>query len=114
MLSSSAILTTRVSKLRSMLQSYMLCSHPMVDIISAVGSALIVYYGGLRMSWQDPAITVGTIVAFLNYMTRFFWPIRNLTEVYNLLLQAGVSSQRVFEILDTEPNVQDKGRRNRA
>ncbi len=82
--------------------------HPMVDIISAVGSALIVYYGGLRMSWQDPAITVGTIVAFLNYMTRFFWPIRNLTEVYNLLLQAGVSSQRVFEILDTEPNVQDK------
>lgn len=82
--------------------------HPMVDIISAIGSALIVYYGGLRMSWQDPTITVGTIVAFLNYMTRFFWPIRNLTEVYNLLLQAGVSSQRVFEILETEPNVQDK------
>ncbi len=82
--------------------------HPLVDVIGAVGSALIVYYGGLRMSWLDPTVTVGTIVAFLNYMTRFFWPIRNLTEVYNLMLQAGVSSERVFEILDTEPNVQDK------
>ena len=82
--------------------------HPMVDIISALGSALIVYYGGLRMSWNDPTVTVGTIVAFLNYMTRFFWPIRNLTEVYNLILQAGVSSERVFEILETEPNVKDK------
>lgn len=82
--------------------------HPMVDIISAFGSALIVYYGGLRMAWNDPTVTVGTIVAFLNYMTRFFWPIRNLTQVYNLILQAGVSSERVFEILDTEPNVKDK------
>ncbi|MGI6628123.1 MAG: ABC transporter ATP-binding protein [Bacillota bacterium] len=82
--------------------------HPMVDVISALGSALIVFYGGLRMSWLDPDITVGTIVAFLNYMTRFFWPIRNLTEMYNLLLQAGVSSERVFEILDTRPNVKDK------
>jgi ATP-binding cassette subfamily B multidrug efflux pump len=82
--------------------------HPMVDVISALGSALIVFYGGLRMSWLDPGITVGTIVAFLNYMTRFFWPIRNLTEMYNLLLQAGVSSERVFEILDTRPNVKDK------
>jgi ATP-binding cassette subfamily B multidrug efflux pump len=82
--------------------------HPLVDVIGALGSALIVYYGGLRMSWLDPGITVGTIVAFLNYMTRFFWPIRNLTEMYNLLLQAGVSSERVFEILDTRPNVEDR------
>ena len=81
---------------------------PLVDVIGAVGSALIVYYGGLRMSWLDPTVTAGTIVAFLNYMARFFWPIRNLTEVYNLVLQAGVSSERVFEILDTQPNVQDK------
>lgn len=82
--------------------------HPLVDVIGALGSALIIYYGGLRMSWLDPGITVGTIVAFLNYMTRFFWPIRNLTEMYNLLLQAGVSSERVFEILDTRPNVEDR------
>lgn len=82
--------------------------HPLVDVIGALGSALIIYYGGLRMSWLDPGVTVGTIVAFLNYMTRFFWPIRNLTEMYNLLLQAGVSSERVFEILDTRPNVEDR------
>ena len=100
--------TTRVSKLQLEAARLHALFHPMVDIISAFGSALIVYYGGLRMAWNDPTVTVGTIVAFLNYMTRFFWPIRNLTEVYNLILQAGVSSERVFEILDTEPNVKDK------
>ncbi len=41
-------------------------------------------------------------------MTRFFWPIRNLVDMYNLILQAGVSSERIFEVLDTEPNVTDK------
>lgn len=60
------------------------------------------------MSWGDPAITIGTISAFLNYMTRFFWPIRNLVDMYNVVLQAGVSAERIFEVLETEPNVKDK------
>jgi len=81
---------------------------PMVDVISALGAALIVYYGGLRISVGDQAVTVGVLVIFLNYMRRFFWPIRNLTDVYQLLLQAAVSAERVFEVLDTEPNVKDK------
>ncbi|HOB30835.1 MAG TPA: ABC transporter ATP-binding protein [Bacillota bacterium] len=82
--------------------------NPIVDMIAALGSALIVYYGGLQMSWGDPAITIGTISAFLNYMTRFFWPIRNLVDMYNVVLQAGVSAERIFEVLETEPNVKDK------
>ncbi|HOV65802.1 MAG: ABC transporter ATP-binding protein [Firmicutes bacterium] len=82
--------------------------NPVVDLIGALGSALIVYYGGLQISWGEAAITIGTISAFLNYMTRFFWPIRNLVDMYNLILQAGVSSERIFEVLDTEPNVTDK------
>jgi ATP-binding cassette subfamily B multidrug efflux pump len=80
---------------------------PAIEIISTLGVALVVYYGGLRMSMGDTAVTVGTLNAFLNYMNRFFMPIRNITELYNLLLQAGVSSERVFEVLDTVPNVQD-------
>ncbi len=81
---------------------------PLVDVIGAFGIALVYYYGGLRMSWLDPAITVGTITLFTNYVTRFFGPIRNLVDVWNQVLAAAVSAERVFEVLDTVPNVQDK------
>ncbi|HHX28696.1 MAG TPA: ABC transporter ATP-binding protein [Firmicutes bacterium] len=81
---------------------------PLVDIISTIGVALVYYYGGIRMSLGDAAVTIGTITVFVNYTNRLFWPIRNLVEVWNWVLQAAVSSERVFEVLDTEPNVQDK------
>ncbi|MGI6662890.1 MAG: ABC transporter ATP-binding protein [Bacillota bacterium] len=81
---------------------------PLVDIISTLGVALVYYYGGIRMSLGDTAVTIGTITIFVNYTNRLFWPIRNLVEVWNWVLQAAVSSERVFEVLDTEPNVKDK------
>ena len=81
---------------------------PLVDFIGTAGIALVYYFGGLQMSLRDTAVTIGTIAAFVNYVNRFFWPIRNLTEVWNLLLQAAVSAERVFEVLDTRPNVSDK------
>jgi ATP-binding cassette subfamily B multidrug efflux pump len=81
---------------------------PLVDIISTIGVGLVYYYGGIRMSLGDAAVTIGTITIFVNYTNRLFWPIRNLVEVWNWVLQAAVSSERVFEVLDTEPNVQDK------
>lgn len=81
---------------------------PLVDVIGALGIALVYYYGGLRMVISDPAVTVGTIALFTNYVTRFFGPIRNLVDVWNQVLAASVSAQRVFEVLDTAPNVQDK------
>ncbi len=81
---------------------------PLVDIISTIGVGLVYYYGGMRMSLGDAAVTIGTITIFVNYTNRLFWPIRNLVEVWNWVLQAAVSSERVFEVLDTEPNVQDK------
>lgn len=80
---------------------------PMVDIIGAIGIALVYYYGGMRMSLGETAISVGTVVTFVNYVTRFFWPIQNVTEVWNMVLQAAVSSERVFEVMDTRPNVRD-------
>ncbi len=81
---------------------------PLVDIIGTAGVALVYYFGGRQMSLGDTAVTVGVIAAFVNYTNRFFWPIRNLTELWNWLLQAAVSSERVFEVLDTKPNVADK------
>jgi len=81
---------------------------PLVDIIGTIGVALVYYFAGFRMSVGDSAVTYGMVLVFVNYVNRFFWPIRNLTEVWNWLLQAAVSSERVFEVLDTEPNVADK------
>ncbi len=81
---------------------------PIVDIIGSLGIALVYYYGGLRMSWGDTLVTVGTVTMFVNYVNRFFWPIRNLVDIWNQVLQAAVSAERVFEIMDTEPNVSDK------
>jgi len=81
---------------------------PLIDIIGTLGVALVYYFGGLRLSLGDVAVTIGTITVFVNYTHRFFWPIRNLVEVWNWVLQAAVSSERVFEVLDTVPNVTDK------
>ncbi len=81
---------------------------PIVDIIGTVGIALVYYYGGMRMSLGDTLVTVGTITVFVNYVNRFFWPVRNLVQIWNQVLQAAVSAERVFEVLDTEPNVGDK------
>ncbi|QUL98699.1 MAG: ABC transporter ATP-binding protein [Candidatus Fermentithermobacillus carboniphilus] len=81
---------------------------PLVDVIGTLGVALVYYYGGIRMSLGDTLVSVGTITVFVNYTNRFFWPVRNLVEVWDLILQAAVSSERVFEILDTKPNVVDK------
>mgnify|MGYP005851602555 CR=1 FL=1 len=81
---------------------------PLVDVIGVVGVALVYYFAGMRMSLGDSGVTVGLVVVFVNYVNRFFWPIRNLTEVWNWLLQAAVSSERVFEVLDSKPNVADK------
>ncbi len=81
---------------------------PLVDIIGSIGIALVYYYGGLRMSWGESLVTVGTLTLFVNFVNRFFWPIRNLVDIWNQVLQAAVSAERVFEVLDTEPNVSDK------
>ncbi|MGI6643188.1 MAG: ABC transporter ATP-binding protein [Bacillota bacterium] len=81
---------------------------PLVDIVGSIGVALVCYYGGLQMSWGSSMISVGTLTLFVNYINRFFWPIRNLVDIWNQVLQAAVSAERVFEVLDTEPNVRDK------
>lgn len=81
---------------------------PLIDVIGSLGAALVVYFGGRRIMIGDMSVTIGTLLAFISYVNRFFWPIRNLSEMYTWLLQAAVSSERIFEVLDTKPNVSDK------
>ncbi|MBC7320175.1 ABC transporter ATP-binding protein [bacterium] len=78
---------------------------PTVELISACGTALILWYGGTKVI--QGAITIGTLVAFLNYLGRFFGPIQELTNIYNVLQSAMAGAERVFGILDIEPKIKD-------
>jgi len=78
---------------------------PMVELIGAIGTALVVWYGGWQIAKMQ--VSLGTLVAFLGYVTRFFMPIRDLSQIYNLFLSATVSTERIFEFLDEKPDVEE-------
>jgi ATP-binding cassette subfamily B protein len=78
---------------------------PVVELFTAVAFALIIWYGGA--SALEGTITLGTIAAFLQYARRFFRPIQDLSEKYNVLQSAMASSERIFKLLDTEPEIID-------
>lgn len=71
---------------------------PLVDFIGAVGVALIIWYGGYRVM-QD-ALTLGALVAFIQYSGFLFQPIRDISDKYNVLQSAVVASHRIFKTLD--------------
>jgi ATP-binding cassette subfamily B protein len=72
---------------------------PLLELVSAVALALIIWYGGRQVMWTG--ITLGTLVAFIQYTQRFFRPISDLSEKYGILQQAMASSERIFALLDT-------------
>ena len=76
---------------------------PLVDLIGAVGIALIIWYGGWRVMQNTPATTVlslGALVAFIQYSQQLFQPIRDISDKYNVLQAAVVASHRIFKTLD--------------
>jgi ATP-binding cassette, subfamily B, multidrug efflux pump len=77
--------------------------YPALDFLSALGMASIVWYGG----WQvlRGRMTIGAVVAFLQYSKRFYRPLMDLSEKYNILQAAMASSERIFQLLDTEPSI---------
>src|SRR5882724_7985491 len=76
---------------------------PLVDFIGAVGIALIIWYGGYRVMSNTPAhtvLTLGALVAFIQYSSFLFQPIRDISDKYNVLQSAVVASHRIFKTLD--------------
>jgi ATP-binding cassette, subfamily B, multidrug efflux pump len=71
---------------------------PVVEVLTAVAMALLLYYGGLRA--LGGTITVGVLAAFIQLTRRFFQPLQDLSEKFNLLQSAMASSERVFALLD--------------
>jgi len=72
--------------------------YPMVEIIEALAIALVLWYGGGKILQNE--LTFGALVAFIQYAGRFFRPIRDLSEKYNILQDAMASSERIFKLLD--------------
>ncbi len=92
---------------------------PLVDLIGAIGIALIIWYGGYRVMQNTPehtVLTLGALVAFIQYSSFLFQPIRDLSDKYNVLQAAVVASHRIFKTLDlpvaiTTPEVPAKSGR---
>jgi ATP-binding cassette, subfamily B, multidrug efflux pump len=78
---------------------------PTVVLMSAVGTALLLYWGGqgVLAGWAS----LGMLVAFIQYTERAFQPIRNLAERYTVLQAAMASAERIFQVLDTPAEVED-------
>ena len=72
--------------------------YPAIEAIGALSLALIIWYGGIRMI--DGALTIGALVAFVQYSQRFFRPISDMSEKFNVMQSAMASSERIFKLLD--------------
>ena len=104
--------------------------YPVVEFISSVAIALIIWFGGKAVLnraafiwmthhhyWIPPhgiihyslfgnTVTIGVLIAFIQYAQRFFRPIQDLSDKFNILQAAMAASERVFKLLDTEPEIQ--------
>ncbi len=78
---------------------------PAVELLAAAGTAAIILYGGGQAI--DKAIQIGTIVAFIGYLQVFFQPIQELSQLYTTYQQGMAALDKIFELLDTEPDMVD-------
>ena len=81
--------------------------YPAIEIIGATATALLIWFGGARV--LEGTVTLGTLVAFIQYSRRFFQPIQDLSEKFNILQAAMASSERIFQLLDTPVGVAASG-----
>lgn len=77
--------------------------YPVIEALAALSTGLIIWVGG---GWtMDGTVSLGVLVAFLQYSRRFFQPISDLSEKFNIMQSAMAASERLFTVLDTEPAV---------
>src|SRR5947208_11950655 len=81
--------------------------YPVIELIQTVGIALIVWYGGGQVIRNT--LSVGALVAFVQYAQRFYEPISDLSEKYNILQAAMAASERIFKLLDTPVQITGDG-----
>ena len=77
--------------------------YPVVEVLSAIAIASVIWFGGNQVIRNT--VSLGVLVAFMQYAQRFFRPIQDLSEKYNILQSAMASSERIFKLLDTPAEI---------
>jgi ATP-binding cassette subfamily B protein len=98
----SAINRTHMEAYKDNIMAYALY-YPAVELLSSAAIALILWQGGGGVLRQ--AVSVGVLVGFIQYAQRFFRPIQDLSEKYNILQAAMAAAERIFKLLDTPPAI---------
>ena len=78
---------------------------PGVEFLSGIGTAIILYFGSTRVLDQD--MSIGVMVAFIGYLSSFFDPIQQLSQLYNTYQSAMAALEKIFGVLDTRPELND-------
>ena len=81
---------------------------PAIELLTSIALAILIVAGASRV--HANLLSVGTVAAFLQLVRRFFQPLQDLSEKYNILQTAMASSERIFTLLDTTPSVPDSGK----
>ena len=79
---------------------------PTVDFLSSLATAIVLGYGGYLVSGGD--ITIGTLFAFIGYVSNFFDPVQDLSQFYNTFLSATAALDKIMDVLDEEPQIVDR------
>src|SRR5438034_183911 len=79
---------------------------PFIGLVSGLGTAIVLGYGGSLVMRRE--ITVGELAAFILYLGMFFGPIQTMGDLYNTVLSTAASAERIFQLLDTEPQIRDR------
>lgn len=96
----------RVANMRTV---YLNASYfPAVELLSAIGTAAILLFGGYRAIEGD--VTIGVLIAFVGYLQQFFDPIQQISQLYTTYQQGMAALDKIFELLDTPPDTTDDDR----
>jgi ATP-binding cassette, subfamily B, bacterial len=79
---------------------------PFVDFLSTAATAIVLGYGGYR--YFDGSISVGTLLAFMLYLSNFFDPVQQLSQLYNTFLAAVAALDKIMDVMDEQPQVEDR------
>ena len=92
-------------KLNVKLAKLFLTFRPLIELLNQIGTIVVLFYGSIKVFRGE--MTPGVFIMFFQYLPRLYGPLTGLTRFYNHLQQALASSERVFEVLDTEPDIKD-------
>ena len=78
---------------------------PTIELLGVMSTAIVLWFGGQAVGQEK--VTLGVLVAFLSYVTRFFQPIQELSRMYTTMQAAMAGGEQVLKLLDTMPEVED-------